>query len=248
MTEKEKQEQLEIETLKRNSPAALPDNPSAAGWTSAQVKEKFYAGLLYLHSLISKDRTETAETNEGLNNSIEENKQNAQASDEAIIQALSEAITTVKNDILGGVETDYNTLSKIATLIEECNNNVSLNANNIDNLTLNKADKTYVNEKFNQLLGEGASETLDTIGEIAQALEENVEVVETLNNMVTTKADKQNVAQLENRVAYLEKTKPVTAGAVVNDTLVLFNAYIEDDTLVIIGGDIEDDTLVIGGN
>lgn len=50
-------EELELETLKRNSPYALPSDTAASGWTSAQVKEKFYAGLLYLYNLFKEHRT-----------------------------------------------------------------------------------------------------------------------------------------------------------------------------------------------
>ena len=54
MTEQEKKE---LEMLKRNSPYALPDNPSQAGWTPAQIKEKFYAGHFYLYTLLKEVRT-----------------------------------------------------------------------------------------------------------------------------------------------------------------------------------------------
>lgn len=50
-------EELELQTLKRNSPYALPDDTASSGWTSAQVKEKFYAGLLYLYNLFKEHRT-----------------------------------------------------------------------------------------------------------------------------------------------------------------------------------------------
>ena len=51
------QEELELQTLKSNSPYALPDDTAASGWTTAQVKEKFYAGLLYLYDLFKETRT-----------------------------------------------------------------------------------------------------------------------------------------------------------------------------------------------
>ena len=52
-----------------------------------------------------------------------------------------------------------------------------------------KADKTYVDEKLADLVN-SAPETLDTLGELATALQENEEVVEVLNNAIVTKADK----------------------------------------------------------
>ena len=59
----------------------------------------------------------------------------------------------------------------------------------------NKADKTYVDEKVANLVG-SAPETLDTIGELATALQENEEVVEVLNQAITVKADKTYVDEL----------------------------------------------------
>ncbi len=53
----------------------------------------------------------------------------------------------------------------------------------------NKADKSYVDESIANLIG-SAPETLDTLGELATALQENEEVVEVLNNAIVTKADK----------------------------------------------------------
>lgn len=58
-----------------------------------------------------------------------------------------------------------------------------------------KADKNYVDEKVADLVG-SAPETLDTIGELATALQENEEVVEVLNQAITVKADKTYVDEL----------------------------------------------------
>ena len=72
MTEQEKQEQLELETLKRKSPYALPNNPSAAGWSASQIKAKMYEGLFYLYSLI-KDVRKSSDKNvlEALKNKVD---------------------------------------------------------------------------------------------------------------------------------------------------------------------------------
>lgn len=53
----------------------------------------------------------------------------------------------------------------------------------------NKADKSYVDERVTALVG-SAPETLDTLEELATALQENEEVVEVLNEAITVKADK----------------------------------------------------------
>ena len=43
----------ELEQLKKLSPYSLPDNPSQSGWTTKQVKGKFYQGLFYLYELFA---------------------------------------------------------------------------------------------------------------------------------------------------------------------------------------------------
>lgn len=99
----------------------------------------------------------------------------------------------------------------------------------IDSLT-QKADIEYVHGKFNQLLGEGASETLDTIGEISRALEENIDVVEALDNAVTNKADKSYVDDIIgnlNIYDYIVYNNPEVKG----DTLFLENGYVIDGVL-----------------
>jgi hypothetical protein len=46
----------EYQKLKDNSPWALPFNPSEEGWTAAQIKEKFWKGLIVLLDIINSDR------------------------------------------------------------------------------------------------------------------------------------------------------------------------------------------------
>ena len=59
----------------------------------------------------------------------------------------------------------------------------------------NKADKTYVDEKISDLV-DSAPETMDTLGELAAALQENKEVVDILNEAIVVKADKEYVDEL----------------------------------------------------
>lgn len=59
----------------------------------------------------------------------------------------------------------------------------------------NKADKTYVDEKIADLIN-SAPETLDTLGELATAFQENDEVVDVLNEAIVTKANKTYVDEL----------------------------------------------------
>ena len=58
-----------------------------------------------------------------------------------------------------------------------------------------KADKTYVDEKIANLV-DSAPDTMDTLGELATALQENKDVVEVLNQAITVKADKTYVDEL----------------------------------------------------
>lgn len=55
-----------------------------------------------------------------------------------------------------------------------------------------KADKTYVDEKLAELVN-SAPETLDTLGELAAAFQDNEEVVDALNSAIVNKADKSYV-------------------------------------------------------
>ena len=59
----------------------------------------------------------------------------------------------------------------------------------------NKADKTYVDEQITGLV-DSAPDTLNTIGELATALQENKEVVDILNEAIVVKADKIYVDEL----------------------------------------------------
>lgn len=56
----------------------------------------------------------------------------------------------------------------------------------------NKADKDYVDNQIANLVN-SAPETLDTLGELATAFNENQEVVEALNSAITSKADAADV-------------------------------------------------------
>jgi hypothetical protein len=59
----------------------------------------------------------------------------------------------------------------------------------------NKADKNYVDEKIAGLIN-SAPETLDTLGELAIAFQENDDVIGVLNEAIVTKADKTYVDEL----------------------------------------------------
>lgn len=66
MPSKEERKARELENLKKNSPYALPNNPSQSGWSTGQIKEKFYSGLLYLYSLFDSLRNDNEDKHEGM--------------------------------------------------------------------------------------------------------------------------------------------------------------------------------------
>lgn len=117
--------------------------------------------------------------------------------------------------------------------------------NYVDNELIKKADITYVDNKFNQLFGEGqVSQTLDTIAEISRALEENVDVVEKLDESITNKADKSYVDDLLyglNIYDYVVTNNP----EVKDDTLYLENGYVRDGTLYLKNAKVENGVLYI---
>ena len=55
-TDRTEQEALELKQLQANSPFSLPDDAAKSGWTTAQIKEKFYAGMFYLYKLFKELR------------------------------------------------------------------------------------------------------------------------------------------------------------------------------------------------
>lgn len=60
---------------------------------------------------------------------------------------------------------------------------------------INKADKSYIDDQISNLIN-SAPETLDTLGELAAAFQENDDIVNVLNEAITTKADKTYVEEL----------------------------------------------------
>lgn len=76
----------------------------------------------------------------------------------------------------------------------------------------NKATTGYVDQKVADLVN-SAPETLDTLGEVAKAIEDNADVVDALNGAIGNKADKSSVptftaTQLEDGSYSLSITTP----------------------------------------
>ena len=118
--------------------------------------------------------------------------QNIEGSKTHIIRTLINGVWTTKTEILA----TENYVTEIKDALEK---QTYANYSSIENvkfhmnlLTNNKADKSYVDERIAQLVG-SAPETLDTLDEIAEALQENDNVVDVLNESIATKADKSYV-------------------------------------------------------
>ena len=110
------------------------------------------------------------------------------------------------------------------------------------NLKNDKADVTYVNNRIDAIIGTGAGETLDTIGEIAQALRNNADVVDTL-------ATKSEVDKIENTINSLNLYDyTFSSNAYVEDGVLYLDsnsAFVVSDTLVLRKGDVKNGTLYL---
>lgn len=80
----------------------------------------------------------------------------------------------------------------LASNISLTASDVGADASGAANTALSSA-KSYTDTKINALVGEGASETLDTIGEISAAIEDNQDAISLLNSAIGTKANKTDV-------------------------------------------------------
>jgi hypothetical protein len=132
------------------------------------------------------------------------NKQSIDSTNQRLNE-LSEEINLAINNL----ETNKAEKTELNSAVANLNDTINTKANQsyaeslhekLLNLASSRATIGYVNEKFNQILGEGASETLDTIGEIAKAFEEHQEVSDAINQAIGNKADKTELNALETKV------------------------------------------------
>ena len=112
-------------------------------------------------------------------------------SNSANTNAITISVSPYTYNLLSQTDFDLATSKNITIALLTTNYIEDKRLSSIDN----KADKTYVDEKVSNLVG-SAPETLDTIGELATALQENEEVVEVLNQAIVVKADKTYVDEL----------------------------------------------------
>lgn len=96
-----------------------------------------------------------------------------------------------------------------------------------------KADKTYVDEKVADLVG-SAPETLNTIEELAAALQENDEVIQVLDEAITNKADKTYVDELIANIPTESDTFIVESpdGSIISHTFEQIKTAIDNNKVV----------------
>lgn len=117
------------------------------------------------------------------------------------------------NRLIEHVTSINNSITSLTNRVGTNENDITTLNDNINDLYLIKADTQYVDEKFEQLLGEGANETLDTIGEIAKALEEHDDEYDSLLAVVGNKADK---SEIPTKASQLEQDVSVNANEVLD--------------------------------
>ena len=99
----------------------------------------------------------------------------------------------------------------------------------------NKADKAYVNEAISDLVN-SAPETLDTLGELATAMQDNASVIEALDAAITNKVDKVEGKDLSTN-DFTDAEKEKLAAAVLSVNGVTPNENGRLNTAVIIEND-----------
>ena len=118
-------------------------------------------------------------------------------------EEISRRIDQVDLDISANTQN----VERLIEHVTSINNSITLLTNRVGDVEKEKADTQYVDERFNQILGEGASATLDTIGEISKALEEHNDEYDSLLAVVGNKADGKIVEEVITKVTKLENNK-----------------------------------------
>ena len=104
-------------------------------------------------------------------------------------------------------ENKYAGLESLRAFLNNCKNIFATKEHNHNNVYESKTDasaklteaKTYTDTAITNLVN-AAPDTLDTLGELAVAFEENKEVVDALDAAITNKADSSEVADLKTSV------------------------------------------------
>ena len=117
-------------------------------------------------------------------------------------EEISRRIDQVDLDISANTQN----VERLIEHVTSINNSITLLINRVGDVEKEKADIQYVDERFNQILGEGASATLDTIGEISKALEEHNDEYDSLLEVVGNKATKDDL-RIKANISYVDQIK-----------------------------------------
>lgn len=105
------------------------------------------------------------------------------------VTARNSAISTAKSSAISTASSDATTKANNALSSAKTYTDSSLaTAKTYSDNNLATA-KSYTDTKFDAIMGEGASETLDTIGEISEAIQTHRDVTDALNSAIGTKAN-----------------------------------------------------------
>lgn len=177
---------------------------------------------------------------------------------------ISSGIITVKDDshnhVIGNVDGLQDILDAKVPATRTVNGkalsaNITLSASDVGADASGSASsalesaKEYVDNRFDSIVGEGASTTLDTIGEISKAIEDHQDVTDALNSAIGNKVDKVDGKHLStNDYTTAEKTKlsGIASGAEVNQNA--FGKVAVGSTTISADAKVDTLTLVAGNN
>ena len=125
-------------------------------------------------------------------------------SEYATTTALDELSTVVSNKANASHNHDnlYYTETEVNTLLANKSNSTHNHDTAYDvkgsSASALASANTYTDSKIDALVGEGASTTLDTIGEISSAIEDNQDMIDTLNSAIGNKANASDLSSHTN--------------------------------------------------
>lgn len=171
-------EEEELELLKKNSPASLPNNPSASGFSTAQIKEKFYAGLLLLYKWFKTLRIDVNAKVDGMQGLREE----LEAAMETFNKIISGQVPIGSAEKDGEGNVISSTYAKVSGLLEGLYPSLK-----------------YITENG------GNEEIRDIEPRIMEALEgyaKIADLTEAINNLTNAINSKQNAITSSNKLPY----------------------------------------------
>ena len=210
-------EQEELQYLLANSPKALPDDPSSSGWSTSQIKEKHYKGLVILYNWIKAIRTAYIQT-ENIIDALNDNSTDKPLSAN-MGKTLKELIDSNKDSLdadisridglLASNDTSLDTIQKIVTFIK---NNKSL----IDSLS---SGKINVGAIIDDLLSTDSTKVLSA--KQGKALKDLLDAE--INNRQTAVSNE--ILARQNADELLQNNINAEIGKLTNGTTIVDKAY-----------------------